>query len=141
MRAVCTRGRLEGDENGHGCMRTHEGRVEGRSSLFLHATAERIHPRAKKLYYFGGKILFRPSANPSFVSPPFFPFSFFSNRPPSFPDRASPPERGGNRGGERGETAAPLHTRDSQPDSLLFLVIILRAFCSFVVAVVQLRSL
>lgn len=75
MRAVCTRGRLEGDENGHGCMRTHEGRVEGRSFLFLHATAERIHPRAKKLYYFGGKILFRPSANPSFVS--FFPFFFF----------------------------------------------------------------
>lgn len=71
-----------------------------------------------------------------------FFFSFFSNRPPSFLDRA-PPHRKGmeTTGGEGEKPQLLLHSRDSQPDSLLFLVIILRAFCSFVVAVVQSRSL
>lgn len=129
MRAVCTRGRFEGGWEqptlARVCVCTHTRRVEDPSSFSLRATAERIHPRAKKLYYFGGKILFFDPPPILLLSRLLFSLSsfFFSNRPPSFPDRARLPAGKGwkPRERERGETSSPLHSRDSQPDSLLFL--------------------
>lgn len=124
----CARGRVEGEQpwvyarTRRGCV----GRGEGRGSLFffsLHATAERIHPRAKKLYYFGGKILFRPSANPSFVSSPFSSLFFKPTTLFSGP-RATPPERDRNHGGRGRETAAPF----AQPRFSARLVIISRYY-------------
>lgn len=154
MRAVCTRGRFEGGWEQPTlarvcvCVCAHTRRVEDPSSFSLRATAERIHPRAKKLYYFGGKILF-------FDPPPIlllsrllffsFPPSFFQTDHPLFRTaRASPPERGGNRGRERGEKPqlSFAQPRFSARLVIISLVIILCVhFAVFVVAVVQLRSL
>lgn len=142
MRAVCTRGRFEGGWEqptlARVCVCTHTRRVEDPSSFSLRATAERIHPRAKKLYYFGGKILF-------FDPPPIlllsrllfflsFPSSFFQTDHPLFRTaRASPPERGGNRGRERGEKPVLLCTAEilSQTRYYFSRYYPVRAFCSF----------
>lgn len=116
MRAVCTRSGRRGTAMG---VCAHEeglwgGRGEGRGSLFffsLHATAERIHPRAKKLYYFGGKILFRPSANPSFVSSPFSSL-FFQTDHPLFWTARHPTGKGWKPRGERGRNRSSFCTAE-----------------------------
>lgn len=62
-----------------------------------------------------------------------FFFSFFQTDHPLFWTARHPTGKGWKpRGGEGEKPQLLLHSRDSQPDSLLFLVIILRAFCSFV---------
>lgn len=136
MRAVCTRSGRRGWVYAHtrGLCRSEgvELSVSLSLSFFLHATTERIHPRAKKLYYFGGKILFDPP--PILLLSRFASFFFFFQTDHPLFWTASPPERDGNHGGEKPQ----LLCRDSQPDSLLFLVIIL---CAFRSVLLQLRSL
>lgn len=136
MRAVCTRSGRRGWVYAHtrGLCRS-EG-VELSVSLSL---SPFFSTRRRKEYILARRS-FIISAGRSFstlrqsffclVSPPFF---FFQTDHPLF-WTASPPERGGNHGGEKPQ----LLCRDSQPDSLLFLVIIL---CAFRSVLLQLRSL
>lgn len=144
MRAVCTRGRFEGGWKQLACVcvcvcvHTHE---EGRGSLFFFSPRDggkNTSSREEALIFRREDPFFRPSANPSFVSPPFFPFLsffFFSNRPPSFPDRARLPAGKGwkPRERERGETAALLCTAEilSQTRYYFSRYYPVRAFCSF----------
>lgn len=105
MRAVCTRSGRRGWVYAHtrGLCRSEGVELSLSLSFFLHATTERIHPRAKKLYYFGEKILFDPP--PILLLSRFASFFFFSNRPPSFLDRL-PTGKGWKPRGR--ETAVPL---------------------------------
>lgn len=138
MRAVCTRS----GRRGWGVYAHTRGlcRSEGveLSLLFSPRNDGKNTSWREEALLFRREDPFRPSANPSFVSFRLPFFFFFSNRPPSFLDRASPPERGGNHGGEKPQ----LLCRDSQPDSLLFLVIILCAvLLSFVAIALATRQI
>lgn len=106
MRAVCTRSGRRGWVYAHtrGLCRSEgvELSVSLSLSFFLHATTERIHPRAKKLYYFGGKILFDPP--PILLLSRFASFFFFF-KPTTLFSGPPPHRKGVETTGERNRSS------------------------------------
>ena len=150
MRAVCTRGRFEGGWKQLACVCIC-AHTRGRSRipfLFLSARRRKEYILARRSFIISaGRSFFSTLRQSFFCLASFFSFppSFFQTDHPLFRTaRASPPERGGNRGRKRGEKPqlSFAQPRFSARLVIISLVIILCVhFAVFVVAVVQLRSL
>lgn len=139
MRAVCTRGRFEGGwkQLACVCICAHTRGGSRIPFLFLSARRRKEYILARRSFIISaGRSFFSTLRQSFFCLASFFLFppSFFQTDHPLFRTaRASPPERGGNRGRERGEKPALLCTAEilSQTRYYFSRYYPVRAFCSF----------
>lgn len=139
MRAVCTRGRFEGGwkQLACVCICAHTRGGSRIPFLFLSARRRKEYILARRSFIISaGRSFFSTLRQSFFCLASFFSFppSFFQTDHPLFRTaRASPPERGGNRGRERGEKPVLLCTAEilSQTRYYFSRYYPVRAFCSF----------
>lgn len=139
MRAVCTRGRFEGGwkQLACVCVCAHTRGGSRIPFLFLSARRRKEYILARRSFIISaGRSFFSTLRQSFFCLASFFSFppSFFQTDHPLFRTaRASPPERGGNRGRERGEKPVLLCTAEilSQTRYYFSRYYPVRAFCSF----------